>query len=139
MNELTIDILKIVVSVCAALITQKVVDYFSGISVFEGVTCDGRILSAEATADITAIQAILRLASQQEDFDYDAFFRYYAAQHAYFSNYENELDILDVNSHPLAYLRTNVILQQFDEFHETYDVQEGDAMYLAPEDRIIVW
>ena len=118
---------------------QKVVDYFNGISVFEGVYCDGRILSAEATADITAVQAILRLARQHEDFDYDAFFRYYAKQYAYFSNYKWELHILGDDPHPLAYLRTNVVLQQFDEFHETYGVQAGDAMYLAPEDRILVW
>ena len=30
-------------------------------------------------------------------------------------------------------------LQQFDEFLETYDIKEGDGMYLAPEDRIAVW
>lgn len=118
---------------------QKVVDYFSGISVFEGVNVDGRVVSAEATADITAVQAILRLARQHEDFDYDAFFRYYAKQYAYFSNYKWELHILGDDPHPLAYLRTNVVLQQFDEFNKTYDVQEGDAMYLAPEDRILVW
>jgi len=26
-----------------------------------------------------------------------------------------------------------------DEFMETYDVKEGDGMYLAPEDRITIW
>ncbi|MBQ7372143.1 MAG: hypothetical protein IJW67_09765 [Blautia sp.] len=97
------------------------------------------MLSAEATADITSIQSILKLAKQHEDFDYDAFFRYYAKQYAYYSNYKWELHILGDDPHPLAYLRTNVVLQQFDEFNETYGVQEGDAMYLAPEDRILVW
>ena len=28
---------------------------------------------------------------------------------------------------------------QFDEFYETYGIQPGDGMYLAPEDRIAVW
>ena len=28
---------------------------------------------------------------------------------------------------------------QFDEFYETYGIQTGDGMYLAPEDRITVW
>ena len=28
---------------------------------------------------------------------------------------------------------------QFDEFYETYGIQPGDGMYLAPEDRITVW
>ena len=43
------------------------------------------------------------------------------------------------DSHPLHYLRANVTAQQFDEFIETYDIQPGEGMYLAPEDRIAVW
>ena len=30
-------------------------------------------------------------------------------------------------------------VQQFEEFYETYGVKEGDNMYLAPEDRLILW
>ena len=33
----------------------------------------------------------------------------------------------------------NKRVQQFEEFYETYDVKEGDAMYLAPEDRLVIW
>lgn len=29
--------------------------------------------------------------------------------------------------------------QMFEEFYETYDVKEGDGMYLAPEARIALW
>ena len=25
------------------------------------------------------------------------------------------------------------------EFYETYGVKEGDGMYLAPEDRVVIW
>lgn len=53
---------------------------------------------------------------------------------------ENEkLYYLTQDVHPLSYLRTNVTVQQFDEFYDTFDVKEGDNMYLAPEDRILVW
>ena len=41
--------------------------------------------------------------------------------------------------HPLSYLRINVTVQQFDEFLETFDIVEGDGMYLSPEDRVLVW
>ena len=40
--------------------------------------------------------------------------------------------------HALACLRVNAVLQQFEEFHETYSIKEGDGMYLAPEDRVAV-
>ena len=41
--------------------------------------------------------------------------------------------------HPPDYLRTNVPVQKFEEFHQAYGVEEGDGMYLAPEDRLLGW
>ena len=41
--------------------------------------------------------------------------------------------------HPLPFLRTNVTIQQFEEFYEAFDIQPGDGMYLAPEKRVAVW
>jgi len=38
-----------------------------------------------------------------------------------------------------TYLRINATCQQFDELYETYDIQEGDLMYLAREERIAIW
>ena len=43
------------------------------------------------------------------------------------------------DTYPLNFLRTNVTLQQFEKFYETFDIGPGDGMYLAPEDRIPVW
>lgn len=118
---------------------QKLIDYFDNITVFEGVNVDGKVVSAEATADITGVQAIMGLARTKEGFDYDEFFRSYAKSYACYSSYKRDLFILGDDNHPLSYLRTNVVVQQFDEFMETYDVKEGDGMYLAPEDRITIW
>lgn len=53
--------------------------------------------------------------------------------------YSSELYSLTQDAHPLNYSRTNVPVQQFEEFYETYDVKEGDNMYLAPENRLVVW
>ena len=50
-----------------------------------------------------------------------------------------DIDAQINDEHPMAYLRVNCTLQQFDEFLDFYDIKEGDAMYLAPEDRVIVW
>ena len=43
------------------------------------------------------------------------------------------------DEHPFNYARTNIPVQQFEEFYKTYDIKEGDNMYLAPEDRVTVW
>ena len=86
------------------------------------------------------IALVLRMADEKKDYDYDTFIRFYAGgllrvQRS--ATFEAEIAEMDV--HPLAYLRTNVVVQQFDKFYETYGVGEGDGMYLAPEDRIAVW
>ncbi|MBQ6233422.1 MAG: hypothetical protein IJJ80_07905 [Clostridia bacterium] len=44
------------------------------------------------------------------------------------------------NPHPLPYIRVNFTVQHFDEFYQTYpSVTEGTPMYLAPEDRLLIW
>jgi putative endopeptidase len=35
--------------------------------------------------------------------------------------------------------RVNRVLVNFQEFYDTYDIKPGDALYLAPEDRVTVW
>ena len=40
---------------------------------------------------------------------------------------------------PVEYARCNILIQNYDEFLETFGIQEGDGMYLAPEERIAIW
>ena len=41
--------------------------------------------------------------------------------------------------HAPAKLRATLPLQNMDEFYEAFDIGPGDAMYLAPDDRIVIW
>lgn len=41
--------------------------------------------------------------------------------------------------HSPMYLRVNGMARNMDEFYEAFDVQPGDAMYLAPADRVKIW
>ena len=64
--------------------------------------------------------------------------RHFASMWTTQTSYQKETELFrDV--HPLGFLRTNVTLQQFEKFYETYGIEPGDGMYLAPEDRILVW
>ena len=47
--------------------------------------------------------------------------------------------LASVDVHAPAKWRTNVIVTNFDEFHKEFDVKEGDGMWRAPEDRVIIW
>ena len=94
---------------------------------------------SEAIADMAGIKCLLAIASEDENFEYDAFFRKYAKIYKRINTVAFENIILTQDTHPLSYLRVNVGLQQFDEFYDTYDIKPGDNMYLVEEDRILVW
>ena len=98
----------------------------------------GSVVRDEAIADMAGIKALLYAAKNHPDFDYDKFFRSYAA--LWRSQTSGESEKLSANDvHPLNYLRVNITLQQYDEFMETYDIKPEDGMYLAPDRRINVW
>ncbi len=119
--------------------TDKLVAYYDSISVWDGFSCNGELVKGEACADMGAVAVLLRMASEDSDFDYQAFFEAYARVWAcnitpevanYFGMYD---------THPLNYLRVNTVVAQFQEFYDAFDVKEGDGMYIAPEDRVKVW
>ena len=117
---------------------EKVIKYFDNIKLKKGTYCKGALVNTEATADMGGMKVALRLAKKVENFDYHKFFESYAKVFHFVVN-NNSLDKFINDEHPFPYLRINVTCAQFDEFIETYGIQEGDEMYIAPEDRITVW
>ncbi len=57
------------------------------------------------------------------------------------SKYRDEAIELRVKSDPHSppYYRVNGVVPNVDAFYETYDVKDGDAHYLAAEDRVRIW
>jgi predicted metalloendopeptidase len=100
---------------------------------------NGSIIKDEAIADMGGIKSVLYVAREWPDFDYDEFFRAFARQYAQQTTKENELGTMRGDIHPLPFYRINIMLQQYDEFIETYDIKPGDGMYLSPERRVNVW
>ncbi len=122
--------------------SQALIDYMSSISVPDteyDLTVNGDLVVGEVTADLGGMKASLGILSRQENPDYDAFFRGYAKAWRQVALASRELYQVRMNEHPLNYLRINVTLSQFQEFMDTYNVQLGDGMYVAPEDRVLVW
>ena len=85
------------------------------------------------------MQCVLKMASRIEGFDYEKLFRTNARLWSKVSTLEAAENLVLTDFHPLNYLRSNITCQQFDEFYQTFNVKEGDGMYLAPEDRLIIW
>lgn len=118
---------------------EKMDNYLNSIVAFGDYHFIGTNIDAEMIADMTGLQCALRMASKIENFDYKKFFIKYAELYATIGLYSDQLSLLTQDSHPLDYSRTNVPVQQFEEFYKAFDVKEGDNMYLAPEDRLIIW
>lgn len=51
--------------------------------------------------------------------------------------YEDFLLTMDV--HSPNKLRVNAVLPLFEQFYDVFDIKDTDAMYIAPENRTIIW
>ena len=63
----------------------------------------------------------------------------YARVWACVSQKDGALAQLYSDVHSPAITRVNAVVALFDPFYEIYDVQEGDVMYVAPEERVTRW
>ena len=54
---------------------QKLVDYYNGFEPIPNYPVNGAMLDTEAIADLTGVKCMLRIAADEENFDYDRFFR----------------------------------------------------------------
>ncbi len=121
--------------------SRELVKYYNALTPLPDseATCNGSQLSGEVIADMGGMKAALLAAKEMSDFDYASFFRNYAELWFVQRSYYDEYTLMSKDPHPLAFLRTNVVVQQFDEFRDAFSIQPGDGMYLAEEDRIAVW
>lgn len=117
----------------------KLIAYYDNITIWEGLQAQGQLVQTEAIADMAGVKAILKYAETIPNFNYREFFEAFATIWRRIMTPEADYWYTFNDVHPKACLRTNVTVQQFDEFYKTYDVKPGDNMYLAPEDRILVW
>ena len=112
--------------------------YYSKIEVAPGTMVSGENVVTEAAADLNGMQAILELAKKDANVDYDKFFARTSDVWAQVVP-EAALPNLLLDTHPLYNLRVNVNAQMFDPIYDALGVAEGDAMYLAPNERINIW
>ena len=119
-------------------IRQKIADRYSTFEVLPGTAVNGESVSIEATADLCGLQATLARARTIGGFDYEKFFGRLA--HSWTTLYSPaNAPVLLLDVHAPANIRINASAQMVDEFYSTYDATEGNAMYLAPENRIAMW
>ena len=118
---------------------QKIIDYYDVFpSVETGSTVDGALTITENIADLGGMYAVTQIIGHDKDALQEAFISYanmWAEKMTY--EYASMLLMLDVHSPGRA--RVNAVVSSMDAFYEAFDIQEGDGMYVAPEDRVGIW
>ena len=120
-------------------LTDRVSAHMDGIEALPGVFVNGALTVSEVVADLGGMSCLLEIAASMPDFNYELFFTTYAKVWREQIYPEAAEYYLATDSHAPSHLRTNVTVQQFEAFYDAFDVQEGDGMYLAPENRLAVW
>lgn len=131
--------------------TKVLVNQFDSIRVLGDTHANGAFTLGENIADqgglliaYDALQNALA-ASGQADAKTDGFtnaqrfFLAYANLWAGNIRDEEILRLTKIDPHSLGRWRVNGTLPNIDVFYEAFNVQPGDAMYRAPEERIVIW
>lgn len=130
--------------------TQRLAAQFAKNEVAPGVMADGQLTLGENIADqggltvaFLAMQLAAESAPQPEKTDgltpEQRFFIAYARLWGQNISHEEILRLTKIDPHSLGILRVNQALKNIDAFFKAFDIKPGDAMYLAPEERIVVW
>lgn len=118
---------------------KEVVLYYDGVESAPGITCDGTLTLSENIADLGAVACITDIVGQQENPNYELLFSSIARAWRFTGDREYRTMLQQMDVHAPEKLRVNRVLQSIDEFYDTFDIQPGDNMYLAPEERVAIW
>lgn len=128
---------------------KKLVDQFNQFEAIEGQNVNGELTLGENIGDLAGV-TIGYKAYQMSLNGKDApvidgltgnqrFFMGYAQVWRSKAREERIRALLLSDSHSPGEFRVNGIVGNVDAFYEAFDVKEGDAMYLKPEDRVKIW
>ena len=118
---------------------EEIVAYYDGWECAPGIATDGGLALGENIADLGAMNCLMDIAATQPDFDYEAFFEKYARIESIPFSRDWLASVAVADPHSAGGVRVNRLLSSCDAFYDTYDVQPGDGMYVAPEDRVGIW
>ncbi|RII32882.1 M13 family peptidase [Clostridium chromiireducens] len=119
--------------------SKKVVDYYSKIEMSDGKFVNGFLTVGENISDLGGIACVLDVAKKAENPNLKDLFENYATIWREVSTKEIREYLLSNDPHAPKKVRVNAVLSQFEEFYKTYDIKEGDKMYVNPEDRVGIW
>lgn len=119
-------------------LAQKMIKEFDGLD-FAGQKVNGKLTVSENIADGGGLSCALEAAKQEDDFNAKEFFINWATIWRMKATKQYEQLLLSIDVHAPQKLRANVQAQNLTDFYQAFDIQPGDGMYKAPEDRVNIW
>lgn len=110
--------------------------------VIPGVFLKGKLVIGESIADLGGIEialSALKNTSSVDDNYVEDFFTSYAKTECGHTREEKAREFALTDPHPDGVFRVNGIVQHSDDWHDSYEVVPGDALYRAPKDRAKIW
>ena len=117
---------------------QKMIAQFDGIELPWGKV-NGAFIVSENMADNGGMSVTLDIMSRTEGASYEEYFANWARVWCEKAKPEYLQLLLSVDVHGPCILRANMPPRNFDEWYSTFGVTESDKMYIAPDERIIIW
>jgi len=117
---------------------QAMIGQFDGIP-FAGGAVNGKLTVSENIADAGGLSCALEICQSLPDPDPRAFFENWATIWRMKAMPQYEQLLLAIDVHAPAKLRANMQASNLDAFYTAFLAEEGDGMYLAPEERVHIW
>ncbi len=128
----------------------RLANQYSAIDVPEAGKVDGRLTVGENVADLGGVQVaydalLARLATGPDPGKIDGltqqqrFFVAYAQSWKAKTRPEYKKYLLSADSHSPDEVRAAQPLRNMNAFYETFGIKDGDKMWLAPSDRVLIW
>ena len=118
-------------------LTKKAVAYYNTYEI-KGYPINGTLTLSENIADLGAVSCITEYALNKE-YDLSKVYTAYGKIWATKKTDASEISAILNDVHSPAKIRVNAVLSAMDKFYEIFDIQPGNGMYKAPEERPSIW
>ena len=118
-------------------LTEKVINYYNTYEI-KGYLINGTLTLSENIADLGAVSCITEYALN-EGYDLSKVYTAYGKMWATKKTDASEISAILNDTHSPAKIRVNAVLSAMDKFYEVFDIQTGNGMYKAPEERPSIW
>ena len=118
---------------------EEMISFYDGKEGIPGIPMDGALTLSENVADQGAASCVTEIVAGLEDPDFKTLYKSMANCWAATASREYCQYAAQADVHSTEKLRVNRVVVNCDEFYEAFDIEEGDGMWVAPEDRVHIW